>query len=450
METLRMSARERGRLQILGLLGEGKLSQAEAAERLGLSVRQVKRLWRRFAAEGDGGVVHQLRGRPSNHRRDAGLHQRVVARYVEAYADYGPTLAAEMLAEEGLVVGVETLRRWLQQAGLWSRQRQRKQHRSRRARRARYGELVQMDGSHHDWFEGRRREAVLMVMIDDATGRVFARFYEEETFEAACGMLLAYAPSRGLPQALYVDRAGIYRCDREATAAEILAGKEPQTQFGRALATLGVELILARSPQAKGRVERVNRTLQDRLLKALRRAGISDLTAANRFLEDEYLAAFNARFGRPAAEADDAHRAVTATDDLSREFAIQEERVVQNDWTVRWRNGFLQLPRASGLRPKSKVLLVAQGDGRVRLFAGERELTYGVVRTEAARPRKRKPGRGEPTKSSQGRKPSATHPWRGKGGAIRRVEATVAATTGVGCGAPVATLPALRPPPLLE
>ena len=315
------------------------------------------------------------------------------------------------MADEGIKVAVTTLRRWLAHAGLWQRKRVRKQHRRRRARKEFCGELVQMDGSHHDWFEGRREWAVLMVMIDDATGRICARFFEEETLEAAFTMVQRYAARYGLPLGLYVDRAGIYRADREPTEAEILAGKEPQTQFGRAMEQLDVKLILARSPQAKGRVERMNGTLQDRLVKALRQRGISDLSSANEFLEREFLEPFNAKFGKPAAQPADVHRAVPPQTDLARVLAVHEERVVQNDWTVRWQNGFLQLGRASGVQPQDRVEVCVQLDGRVRLFVGDRELTYGTTRSE---PPTSRPRPSRPPKSSQGNKPSPTHPWRGK------------------------------------
>jgi hypothetical protein len=320
-------------------------------------------------------------------------------------------LAAECLAEEGLVVPRQTLRRWLTSAGLWSCQRKRKLHRRRRERRARYGELVQMDGSHHDWFEGRRAEAVLMVLIDDATGRVEARFFEEETTEAAFEMLLRHITAQGLPQELYVDRAGIYRADREPSESEILAGKEPQTQVGRGLETLGIKLILARSPQAKGRVERMNRTLQDRLVKAMRQRGIRDLASANEFLERAFLPALNAKFQKLARKPGDAHRRVSPEIDLPRELCVHEARVVQNDWTVRWHNAFLQLPRGSGVQPGDAVTVCAQLDGRVRLFRGDRELSYGTTRSEPSPVRRRPPRTGTP-RSSQGQRPDAKHPWR--------------------------------------
>src|SRR6185369_16327204 len=196
------------------------------SELLGVSYRQVRRVWKRYQAAGDAGLVHRLRGRKSNRQGDAKLRKKVLKRYREKYGDYGPTLAAESLAEEGLVVPVQTLRRWLLVEGLWTRTRRTKVHRRRRARKECFGELLQMDGSHHDWFEGRRREAVLMVMIDDATGRIYVRFFEEETQAAAFEMLQRYAARQGLPRALYVDRAGIYRSDRKPTPEEILAEKE--------------------------------------------------------------------------------------------------------------------------------------------------------------------------------------------------------------------------------
>jgi molybdenum-dependent DNA-binding transcriptional regulator ModE len=448
METISMSKRERRRLEVFSQVKSGRMSVAAASELLGMSYRQAKRVWARYQAEGDRGLVHRLRGKPSNRQGNVSLKRRVLARYSKAYGDYGPTLAAESLAEEGIDVPVSTLRRWLSESGMWSRRRQRKQHRRRRSRKECFGELVQMDGSHHDWFEGRRGWAVLMVMIDDATGRIEARFFEEETQAAAFKMLLRYAKRMGLPRELYVDRAGIYRSDREATAEELLAGKEPQTQFGRAMEALGVRLILARSPQAKGRVERMNGTLQDRLVKAMRRRKIRDLAQANRFLEEEFLAAFNAKFQKPAARSEDLHQAVTPELDLARELAIHEERVVQNDWTVRWKNAYLQLGRESGLQPGQRVLVCEQIDGQVRLFVGEKELSYKTTRSEP-RPRRRRRSRRETgaIRSNQGHKPAPTHPWRGLMKRTSGPRPAAADGVGVGCSASVATLPALRNPP---
>lgn len=444
METLTMSVQERRRLELLSRVKGGEVTLVKAAELLKLSYRQAKRLWARYQSEGDVGLVHKLRGRASNRRPDSERKERALALYTEKYADHGPTLAAECLAEEAqLVVPVSTLRRWLTLGGLWQRQRRRKVHRRRRDRREQYGELVQMDGSHHDWFEGRRGWAVLMVMIDDATGRVTARFFENESWHSAATMFRAYAEQHGLPQALYVDRHSIYRADREPTKEELFAGKEPQTQFGRAMQELGVELILARSPQAKGRVERMNGTLQDRLVKAMRRAGINDLAAANAFLESTFLPQFNQRFGVAPQGRGDLHRALGKRCDLGLVLSIQEERVVQNDYTVRWQNGFLQLDDESqgAVQPGDAVVLCEQLDGRLRILRGDRELVWEPRRTRMVKARKR-PERGGPTGSSQGQRPAASHVWRRDG--VGRASASRVA---VDCSASVAALPPLRSPP---
>jgi hypothetical protein len=451
METLRMSVEERRRLVVLSRVKSAELCLVRGAELLGICYRQAKRLWARYQSQGDAGVVHGLRGRASNRQAAAGLQDRVLELYREKYSDYGPTLAAECLAaDDGVVVPVGTLRRWLSQAGVWQRQRKRKVHRRRRDRREQRGELVQMDGSLHDWFEGRRAWATLMVMIDDATGTVDARFFENESWDSAATMFRDYTQRRGLPAALYVDRHGIYRADRDPTPEEILAEKEPQTQFGRAMQELGVQLILARSPQAKGRVERMNGTLQDRLVKALRRAGISDLGSANRFLVETFLPEFNAKFSRAPAKQTDLHRALPA-EDLLRVLSIQEERVVQNDWTVRWDNGILQLPRlaASLVQPKQRVLVCQQLDGRLRVFVGEQELSWSPHRDTTCSPAPKRAPRGRPTGSSQGHKPRANHPWRGtKPRLSPALPAPTAAVSGVGlaCSAPVAALLPLRSP----
>jgi transposase-like protein len=416
MGTLQMSRKERRRLVVLSQVQEGKISLAKAAELLRLSYRQMKRVWSRHQREGDAGVVHRSRGRRSNRQSTPNVKAKALRLYRKKYDDYGVTLAAECLAEEDkLQVPVSTLRRWLLEANLWERRRTRKPHRRRRARKEHIGELVQMDGSYHDWFEGRRGWAVLMVMIDDATGRVFARFFENESWQSATRVFRAYVEEHGLPRALYVDQHGIYRADREATKEEILAEKEPQTQFGRAMGELGVELILARSPQAKGRVERMNGTLQDRLVKALRRLKIRDMGAANTHLEKTFLPKFNARFQVSAAKEANVHQALPGDCDLGRVLSLQEGRVVQNDWTIRWKNGFLQLEESpdTPLRPKKRVTVCETLEGTLRLFLGNRELTWSPVRTRP-QARQKKPARrvNDPIRSHQGQRPPAGHPWR--------------------------------------
>jgi hypothetical protein len=447
METISMSVTERRRLEAMSRVKSGDLTLAQVAEHLELSYRQVKRIWARYQAAGDRGLVHGLRGRVSNRRSHESLREQALARYREVYADYGPTLAQECLAQEGLIMPVSTLRRWLVSAGLWERRRRRKPHRHRRPRKEQWGELLQMDGSYHDWFEGRRGWATLLVLIDDATGRVLARFCERESWETVTTAFWSYVDRHGLPRQLYVDRHGIYRDDRKPTRAEILAGIEPKTQFGRSMEELGVKLILARSPQAKGRVERMNGTLQDRLVKALRREGISELATANRFLEEKFLPEFNARFAVPAAREGDAHQSVPPGTDLARILSRQETRVVQNDWTVRVHNAFLQLDAQCGVQPSEQVLICQQLDGKLRLFVGARELTWSSNRAEPSRRRPKTP-RGGPTGSSQGQRPRPDHPWRGRRANEESGEEGGLAATGAAAGsATVATLPALHPPP---
>jgi transposase len=412
MEMISMSRKERRRLEAFSRVKLGGVTLVEASELLGLSYRQTKRAWSRYQSEGDAGLVHRLRGQASNRHSPEEAKQQALTLYREQYADYGATLAAECLEkEDGVKVPVTTLRRWLLQAGLLEPRRKRRLHRRRRTRREHLGELVQMDGSHHDWFEGRRGWAVLMVMIDDATGMVTARFYENESWASSSDSFQRYTRRHGLPRGLYVDQHSIYRPDGEPTGADLLDNCPPETQFGRAMRELDVELILARSPQAKGRVERMNGTLQDRLVKALRRAKISDLEAANRFLDDTFLTEFNARFEVAAVGAEDWHRPLSAVTDLSRIVSIQESRVVAKDWTLRWQNRVLQLPReaAEFVRSGQRVTVCEPLDGVLRVFAGEREVRWSPILNPALpKPAKRS----GPTGSSQGQKPAANHPWR--------------------------------------
>ena len=414
MGTISMSRKERKRLEAFSRVKMGGMTLVEASEVLGLSYRQTKRAWSRYQNEGDAGLVHRLRGRAPNRHAPEKTKQRSLALYRQRYADYGATLAAECLEkEDGVKVSVTTLRRWLLQAGLLDRRRKRPLHRRRRTRREHLGELVQMDGSFHDWFEGRRGWATLMVMIDDATGMVTARFYEKESWASASDSFQRYARRHGLPRGLYVDQHSIYRPDGEPTDANLLDNCRPETQFGRAMRELDVELILARSPQAKGRVERMNGTLQDRLVKAMRRAKISDLESANRFLDDTFLADFNARFAVAAVGAEDWHRPLSAARDLARIVSIQESRVVAKDWTLRWRNRVLQLPRetAEFIRSGQRVTVCEPLDGLLRVFAGDREVRWSPILKP---PLPKPPQRTGPTGSSQGQKPAANHPWRGR------------------------------------
>lgn len=404
-----MSSKERSRLGVLVQVEGGKLSLAKAARVLKLSERQAWRVLGRYREQGDGGLVHGLRGRRSNRAKDERLRAEALRRYQGRYGDFGPTLAAEKLSEEGVAIDHETLRRWLLSEGLWARCRNRKRHRSRRERRACFGELVQMDGSHHDWFEGRGAWCVLMVMIDDATGRTYARFFEGETTAACFEVFGRYARKHGVPRGLYVDRDSIYRSDRQASVEEELRAESPLTQFSRAMKRLDVELILANSPQAKGRVERMNGTLQDRLVKEMRLAKISDIAAANRFLEKTFLPSLNRKFAVEAREEADLHRRMGPGVRLDEVLCFEERRVVSADWCVSWRKRVLQLARCheSLALARRAVTVREKLDGTIQVLFGGRKLRWKDLPARQARQVQCKPVR-----NNRRWTPPAEHPWK--------------------------------------
>jgi Helix-turn-helix domain len=371
-----MSQKERDVLKVMHSVQSGQRTQAEAARLLGRGVRQVRRIQRRLEAEGDASLVHGLRGKPSNHRPDPAFRRAVLAAYRARYADFGPTFAAEKLADEGLAVGPQTLRRWLIAEGLWQRKRRRDPHRSRRPRRACFGELVQMDASVHDWLEGRGEEMVPIGMIDDATNRTLARFYPAGTVEAHMDLAGRWLRRFGRPLALYTDRHSIFEPQDKGRARP-----DAETQFGRALRELGVELIRAHSPQAKGRVERSFGTAQDRWVKELRLAGATTLDGANAVLE-RLLPAHNRRFVKPARAAADAHRTLGPGHDLGAILSIQEARVVSNDYTIRFRNRFYQLlaPVHPGERG-GQVVIELRLDGSMAIRFRGKYLKYREIPT---------------------------------------------------------------------
>jgi len=389
-----MSRKERLRLEAFGRVKRGELTVVKAAAWLGISERQARRIYQRFGLEKDAGLVHRLRGRRSNRRIDQAIRDKVVARHQARYADFGPTHACEKLgSEDGLFVSVDTLERMLKEAGVWRRMRRGRKHRSRRARRACFGEMVQMDGSPHDWFEGRASRCVLMDLVDDATGVTFARLFPEETTRAAFESFGAWVALHGIPRSLYVDRDSIYRSDREATVDEELVGREPLTQFGRAMDQLGVALIKAHSPQAKGRVERKNRTLQDRLPKELRLAGISTMEAANRFLDETFLPELNRRCTVAAQDKADAHRRVPRGTKLSEVLCFEEGRSVGQDWCVRYQNRWLQIDRAhERLALAGKSVTVRELlDGTIRLLHEGRPLRWSELPGRPVKVKEKKP-----------------------------------------------------------
>jgi hypothetical protein len=330
---------------------------------------------------------------------------------------FGPTLAAEHLGEDdGIVIGVETLRQWMLEEGLWSRERRGRAHRRRRERKAHFGELVQLDGSFHDWLEGRGPRGCLMNMVDDATGTTLCRMGKEETIWAAVGVLRAWIERYGVPQALYTDWKNVYV--REPTAQERIRGEEPLTQFGRMCGGLGIEIIAASSPQAKGRVERNHGTHQDRLVKKLRLRKIANLEDADRYLEGSYCAEHNARFAVRAAEPQNSHLPSPGARKLEKVFRLERERSLSNDWVVRDENHFYQVKGQSlhHAPAKSKVTVCEWEDGRIEIHYRGQKLSWEEIPAPPTRtrqetvPRRYVEAMAEPKKKWR---PGPDHPWRG-------------------------------------
>ncbi len=412
METITMSTRERRRMALMARVMGCVLKLSVAAEMMRVCYRQAKRILQRYRQEGDAGLVHRGRGRSSNRTRPAAERQRAVALYAKQYAGFGPLLASEHLAEDhGIMVDHETLRQWLLSAGLWESRRRREAHRAARERRPRRGDLVQIDGSEHDWFEGRGARAVLMVMIDDATNTTLARFYLAEDTAAAYDIFERYVRLYGLPTALYPDRDSIYICTREANLEEQLADSGPETQFARAMRELGVDLIPAYSPQAKGRVERRHGLFQDRLVKEMRLLGIRTLEAANAYLDDTFLALVNERYTVKPSDPANGHKPRPADSTLALVLTWQEPRSVAKDWTIRWRNRRLQIDArhaALGL-PGRRVVVVERRNGTLAILYGKRQLTFRnapASATPASRPVVPQ------TPPCTVYTPAVNHPWR--------------------------------------
>jgi transposase len=351
MGRIGMSQRELRRVEVLARVKSRELKVVDAASLVGVSYRQAKRLWKRYQEEGARGLKHRSAGRASRRAKPAGFRRRVMKLVREKYGEgegerFGPTLAAEHLeSEDGMRIDAETLRRWMLSEGLWRRQRKRKPYRQRRERRRHFGELVQMDGSFHDWLEERGPGGCIMNMVDDATSAVELRLGEEETIWAAANTLRAWIEKNGVPQVLYVDWKNVYK--RAPTQREHLRGEEPVTQFGRMCEKLGIEIIAAGSPQAKGRVERNHGTHQDRLIKKMRRKKIGTHEQANVYLQQEYLPEHNRRFRCAAAEAEDYHRRAPSAMELREVFRLESERMIGNDWVVRYDNRLFQVQAQS-------------------------------------------------------------------------------------------------------
>jgi transposase len=408
-----MNEEERSRAEVMGRVKRGELKLRSAAEMLAVGYRQAKRIWRRFRKLGARGLVHRNAGKRSNRAKAKRFRERVLRVVRQKYSGavgerFGPTLAAEHLArEDGLQVDAETLRRWMLAEGLWSRERRHKPHRKRRERKAHFGELVQLDGSFAEWLEKRGPGGCLMNMVDDATSETLARLGAQETIWAAARVLRCWIERYGVPLGLYTDWKNVYV--REPNARERLSGEVPRTQFGAMCDRLGIRIIAASSPQAKGRVERNHGTHQDRLIKKLRRKKIRTHEAVNEFLEKEYLPEHNQRFARAAESGEDYHRRAPGKAALDEVFRLETQRTLGNDWVVRHNSRLYQVTRQSRYAPAlSKVVVCEWEDGRLEIRYRGKRLGYEEI---AERPAMPMPAP-KPHRRRLPAPPKPGHPWR--------------------------------------
>lgn len=406
-DIIMLSQRELKRLHVIQKVLEGVIKQIEAAEMLGLSDRQIRRLIKRVRIEGDKGAGHKSRGRGSSRKISKRIRDRVIELYRERLKGFGPTLAAEKVLElAGIQISDETLRLWLIEEGEWQKQRKSRIHRQWRERKHYFGEMVQMDGSHHDWFEGRGPECVLMGYIDDATNNVHARFYEYEGTMPAMDSFRRYIRKNGIPVSVYVDKHTTYKSPAKPSIEDEINETKPMSQFERALKELGVDVIHANSPQAKGRIERLFNTFQDRVVKEMRLKGISSIEEANKFLQ-EYLPGYNKRFSVSPKKEDNFHREIPQGLNLDGILCIKTERTLRNDYTISHNSTLYQMLEKTSAK---KVQIEERINGTMAITYEGSRLRFRKIteRPEKAQNKplililkKRKPNI-----------PAMNHPWR--------------------------------------
>lgn len=407
---LMMSKKERERKVFLSKVVEGG-SLVVAARQMQLSYRQAGRIWKRYQAEGDAGLLHQNRGRGSNRRYDEGIKKKILGRYQERYEGFGPTLAMEKLASEGYSCCTETLRLWLKKEGLWQPARRRSPHRQRRERRASFGALLQLDGSHHRWLGSDHPPCCLMNLVDDATGTTLSLLAAQETTQAAMELLLAWIERYGVPEALYVDLKTVYVSPNDLKAD--LSHQPGWTHFSKACYKLGIRIIKAYSPQAKGRVERNHAVYQDRFVKELALQGIHEIGQANEVLNNGFIDGLNTRFAK-AAVGSDIHRAKEAYGDLQQSLCWEYSRQVQNDWTFRFEGAHYQLARSTARHIKAGQELIIRKHLKGSLscwYKGQRLLFQRIASPAEAQPRALK-GYSSVQQKINGQEGKKRSPWR--------------------------------------
>lgn len=403
-DIISMTQGELKRLHIVRKALDKSITQAEAANIIGRCLRQVRRIVKRVKREGDSGVIHKSRGKPSNRALPGRIKHRALKLYKEKYDDFGPTLASEKLFEiDKIKIDDETLRLWLIEENIPYKQRKKRPHRQWRQRKDHFGEMLQIDGSEHDWFEGRGPECVFMGYIDDATGNPFGRFYPYEGTLPAMDSFKRYVEEYGIPASIYLDKHSTYKSTKKQSIEDQLNNQEHLSHFARAVGELGVNIIYADSPQAKGRIERLFNTFQDRVIKEMRLQGISSIAEGNRFLK-RYLPVYAKRFGVKPAKEGDLHRPLTKDIELNKILCKKTECALRNDFTVAYDKKLYQIE--DNIRTK-KVIVEERTDGSMLIRHKGAILKFKEI---TARPEKI--AQPKPYLPRQVYIPPADHPWR--------------------------------------
>jgi hypothetical protein len=396
-----MSKKEIDRIRVLEEVKSNRMTVKEGSEIVGLRERQMYRIQERYKREGAEGLIHEMRGRTSNRGYSKEKKKAIIKLYREQYSDYGPTLYSEMLLEyHNEKINHETLRLWMREASITTSQRKKRPHRRKREKRTAIGSMIQFDGSTHDWFEGRGKACCLLHAIDDASNRIYLRFAETENSWDSMRTMELYCKRYGIPRSIYMDHGGVFYAEKGLT------------DFGLAMEKLGIKMIFAKSPQAKGRVERGNRTHQDRLVKALRRENISTIGEANQYLERFYNDIHNRDFANEEDLAD-VHRPIDGID-LRNVFCYQLERQVKNDYTITLQGTYIQLEKSEEPLPLPRQIVTVQKwlDDTIHIFYKERVIEYTILESKP-KPKKRIET-----------KPKENHPWRkwqiGKGKSLNQ------------------------------
>lgn len=398
-----MTQEELKRLHVIRKALDKSITQIEAANIIGLCLRQAQRIVKAVKSEGDKGVIHKSRGQPSNRALPDKIKEKALKLYKEKYHDFGPTLGSEKLFEiDKIKINDETLRLWLLKASIPYKQRKKRPHRHWRERKHSFGEMIQMDGSHHDWFEGRGPACVLMGYIDDATGRPFARFYSYEGTLPAMDSFKRYIKKYGVPASIYLDKHPTYKSTKRQTIEEELNNIESLSQFSRAAKELGVEVIYADSPQAKGRIERLFNTFQNRLIKEMRLKGIKSTKEGNMFLR-HYLLAYAKRFAVVPANETNLHRPIPQRIDLDAVFCVKTIRVLRNDFTVAHNNKLYQVEDNPNT---AKVTVQERSNGSIHISYRDTDLKFREITT---RPKKQQE---QPQAPKERYIPPKDHSWR--------------------------------------